>query len=142
MQKELFWAQKGKGAFLNGAPIRVTQAEQLKNCLVGFDMGYNEEQGQGILEVARLLWPHVHSIRLLGSGAIGLAYVACGRLGLYFHRYLFPWDVASGILLVQEAGGMVEAWDHQPITLTSRSVIASSPLLINKFHHILSGAAT
>ena len=138
VQKELFRAEKGKGAFLNDAPIHVSAAERLKDCLVSFDMGYSEQQGREMLEVAKLLWPEVHSIRLLGSGALGLAYLACGRMGLYFHRYLFPWDVASGILLVREAGGVVEAWGRQPIRLDSGSVVAASPVLTERFHDILS----
>lgn len=138
VQKEMFRAEEGKGAFLNDVPIHVSAAEKLKNCLVSFDMGYSEEQGQGMLEIAKQLWPEVHSIRLLGSGALGLAYAACGRVGLYFHRYLFPWDVASGILLVREAGGVVEAWGRQPIKLDSGSVVAASSALSEQFHEILS----
>ncbi|MBI4333846.1 MAG: inositol monophosphatase [Chloroflexi bacterium] len=134
VQRELFRAEKGKGAFLNDAPVHISGAAQLKDCLVGFDMGYNEEEGHRMLDVARSVWPRVHTIRLLGSGALGLAYVACGRLGLYFHRHLYPWDIASGILLVQEAGGVVEAWGGKPIRTGSGSVVAGPAGLLDEFH--------
>lgn len=137
LQKELFWAEKGKGAFVNRQPVHVSQAKRLKDCLVGFDMGYSQEHGSRLLEAAGTLWPRVHSVRLLGSGALGLAFAACGRLGAYFHQFLFPWDVAAGILLVQEAGGVVEAWGGKPISIHSGSVVATSPVLLQEFHEIM-----
>ncbi len=136
-QKELFWAEKGKGAFVNDRPIHVTEAGELTNCLASFDMGYSQEHGVSMLEVAKALWPRVHSMRLLGSGALGLAYVASGRLGVYYHQFLYPWDVAPGILLVREAGGVVEAWGGKPITIHSGSVVAASPVLLNEFHSVI-----
>lgn len=140
MLNELFWAEKGKGAFLNGKPIRVSGVEKLKDCLVSFDMGYNQDQGAKMIELAKTIWPSAHTLRLLGSGALGLAYVACGRLGVYFHRSLYPWDVAPGILLIQEAGGVVEAWGRQPITLSSGNIVASSPVLMEEFHSVIAGS--
>ncbi len=140
MLNELFWAEKGKGAFLNGRPIRVSAVEKLKDCLVSFDMGYNQDQGAKMIELAKTIWPRAHTLRLLGSGALGLAYVACGRLGVYFHRSLYPWDVAPGILLIQEAGGVVEAWGRQPITLSSGNIVASSPVLMEEFHSVIAGS--
>ncbi|HEX77402.1 MAG TPA: inositol monophosphatase [Dehalococcoidia bacterium] len=132
LQQELFHAQKGQGAFLNDVPITVSQRDRLEHSLIGFDMGYDRQRGFQYLELARRLWPGVHSLRLIGSASLGLAYVAAGRMDLYFHRCVYPWDIASGLLLVTEAGGIVSNWG-QPITLRSRSIIAGSPAIYRQF---------
>ena len=123
---ELFRAEKGQGAFLNDFPIAVSTRTSLGESLVGFDMGYDAEIGQEILGVASALWPRVVSVRVMGSAALGLAYVASGRLDLYFHLTLYPWDLASGILLVREAGGVVTELDGQPVGIQSKIVIATN----------------
>lgn len=123
---ELFRAEKGQGAFLNDSPIAVSTRTSLGESLVGFDMGYDAEIGQEILGVASALWPGVVSVRVMGSAALGLAYTACGRLDLYIHLALYPWDLASGILLVSEAGGVVTELDGQPVGIQSKSVIATN----------------
>ncbi|GAF83794.1 unnamed protein product, partial [marine sediment metagenome] len=123
---ELFRAEKGQGAFLNDSPIAVSTRTSLGESLVGFDMGYDAEIGQEILGVASALWPGVVSVRVMGSAALGLAYAASGRLDLYIHLALYPWDLASGILLVSEAGGVVTELDGQPVGIQSKSVIATN----------------
>ena len=123
---ELFRAEKGQGAFLNDSPIAVSTRTSLGESLVGFDMGYDAEIGQEILGVASALWPGVVSVRVMGSAALGLAYVASGRLDLYIHLSLYPWDLAGGILLVSEAGGVVTELDGQPVGIQSKSVIATN----------------
>lgn len=126
VREELFRAEKGQGAFLNDSPISVSSKTSLEESLIGFDMGYDAEIGQEILGVASALWPGVVSVRVMGSAALGLAYTACGRLDLYIHLSLYPWDLASGILLVSEAGGVVTELDGQPVGIHSKSIIATS----------------
>ena len=126
VRDELFRAEKGRGAFLNDLPISVSAKTSLQESLIGFDMGYDAEMGQEILGVASALWPGVVSVRVMGSAALGLAYTACGRLDLYIHLSLYPWDLASGILLVREAGGVITGLDGQPVSIQSKSVIATS----------------
>lgn len=65
-------------------------------------------------------------MRLMGSSSLGLAYVACGRVSLYFHRYLFPWDIASGLLLVREAGGEVVDWQGRRANFGDTELVASN----------------
>lgn len=137
--RELFYAERGKGTFLNDAPVHVSGAGKLTDCLVGYDMGYSDERGKEMLGTASSLWPGVHSMRVMGSAALGLAYVACGRFGLYFHKYLFPWDIAPGILLVREAGGIIENWEGGPVTLDGKTVVASSSVLMEEFRAKISG---
>ena len=126
VREELFRAEKGQGAFFNDSPISVSAKTSLRESLVGFDMGYDAGIGQEILGVASALWPGVVSVRVMGSAALALAYTACGRLDLYIHLNLSPWDLASGILLVGEAGGVVTELDGQPVSIHSRSVIATN----------------
>lgn len=132
MQRELFHAQKGQGAFLNDSPMSVSQRERMEHSLIGFDMGYNRERGFRYLELASRLWPGVHSLRLMGSAALGLAYVAAGRMDIYYHRSLYPWDIASGILLVREAGGIITDWG-QPVSFHSSGAVAGSPAIYPQF---------
>jgi myo-inositol-1(or 4)-monophosphatase len=99
--------------------------------VIGFDLGYSQERGREMLDVANRLWGQVHCARLLGSSALGLAYVACGRISLYYHRCLFPWDIASGLLLVREAGGKVTDWQGNPASFQNKEIIAAN----SKLHH-------
>lgn len=123
---ELFRAEKGNGAFLNDSPISVSTKTSLKESLIGFDMGYDADIGQEILGMASALWPEVVSVRVMGSAALALAYTACSRLDLYIHLYLYPWDLASGMLLIEEAGGMVTGLDGQRADIHSSTIIATN----------------
>ena len=132
-KRELFYAEKGRGAYLNNSLVQVTRINLLKDSLVGFDMGYHDEQGKKMLSIANKLWGQVHCIRMMGSSALGLAYVACGRMSLYFHRHIYPWDIASGLLLVREAGGMVVDWQGNKAKFHMKEIIASNELLCQQF---------
>jgi myo-inositol-1(or 4)-monophosphatase len=141
VREELFTAQWGQGACLNGKPIAVSSKLELAQALLGFDLGYVDEGAGLALDMVRALWPGMQSIRLMGSSALGLAYAAAGRVDLYFHHSLAPWDVASGLLLVREAGGLVVDRQGQPGGLHTPSVIASSSHLIQRFLQATDGLA-
>jgi fructose-1,6-bisphosphatase/inositol monophosphatase family enzyme len=132
---ELFHAEKGKGAYLNGSQIRVSTISALQESLIGLDLGYSHDRGKQMLDTVHRLWGQVHCVRLMGSSSLGLAYVACGRVSLYFHRYLFPWDIASGLLMVREAGGEVVDWQGRQAQLQDTELVASNPTLQRKFLH-------
>jgi fructose-1,6-bisphosphatase/inositol monophosphatase family enzyme len=111
---ETFWAEKGAGTFLSGGqaspegqPCHVSDKPSLQASVLGFDLGYDDKRGGQMLALLLELWPGMQSVRIPGSAALGLAYAACGRYDLFAHHYLFPWDVAAGILLVREAGGVI-----------------------------------
>ncbi|MEE8472836.1 MAG: inositol monophosphatase family protein [Dehalococcoidia bacterium] len=129
LRQELFRAEKGKGAFLNDAPMAVSPRTDLQRSALGCDLGYDAEKGAQTLDFVRSLWPGMHSLRIMGSGALGLAYVASGRLEIYLHRFLYPWDVAGGILLIREAGGLVTDWQGVPVTTDSGEVVCANPVL-------------
>jgi myo-inositol-1(or 4)-monophosphatase len=133
LRRELFKAEVGEGAFLNESPIQVSTISSLRESLIGLDLGYNHSLGKDMLETVSRLWGQVHCFRLLGSSSLGLAYVACGRISLYCHRYLFPWDIASGLLLVREAGGEVVDWQGKKANFSQTELIASNLELQHEF---------
>jgi myo-inositol-1(or 4)-monophosphatase len=133
VRDELFHTQKGQGAYLNDSSIQVSKEGSLQASPVGLDLGYSHERGMEMLQIVNKLWGEVHCLRLMGSSSLGLAYVACGRVNLYFHRYLFPWDIASGILLVREAGGEVIDWQGEPANFRDIELIASNNRLVQEF---------
>lgn len=132
-REETFTAEAGKGARLNGEPISVSSKETLEECLMGCDLGYVDEKGSWALKLLGNLWPRMQGLRIMGSSALSLAYAACGRLDLYFHHHLYPWDIASGLILVKEAGGLVLDRHGEPASLAKESLVASSPLLVRRF---------
>jgi len=123
LRDELFHATNGDGAWLNGKRIRVTTEERMANSFVGSDVGYDTAEGKRMLETLGMLWPRTHGVRIMGSAVLGLAYVACGRMSLYIHRNLYPWDLAAGTLLVREAGGVVTDWRGNDIVQLMGSLL-------------------
>lgn len=112
--KELFCAEKGKGASLNGQSIHVSD-KTLEKALIGFGTSpYNAELAERSMKAALGFLQRAADIRSIGSAALGLAYVAAGRQEVYFELFLRPWDYAAGSLLIQEAGGCFE----QPVRST------------------------
>jgi myo-inositol-1(or 4)-monophosphatase len=96
-------------------------------------MGYNPENGRKYIEIYTGLWPNVVATRLMGSAALGIAYTACGRLDLYFHVSLYPWDIAGGILLVREAGGVALQLDGKPTTYHNKDIVVSNKKVAGEF---------
>jgi len=123
---EFFFAEKGKGAFLNDEPISVSTKDNVSNsCLVtGFPYSYNE--GQGLLETFASFIKKGVPVRRLGSAAIDLCWVACGRFDGYYEFFLNPWDSAAGFLIVQEAGGMVTDFKGNQFTPYNEQIIATN----------------
>ncbi len=133
---ELFTAEKGKGAFLNGKKISVSSNDTLINSLLVTGFPYNiKENPENVVEHFVNFLPVAQAVRRLGSAALDLAYVACGRFDGYWEVFLHPWDKAAGILLVKEAGGMVTNFSndgnniiYNPNTLATNGLIHSQML--------------
>lgn len=109
---EVYHAVRGGGAFLNGEPIAVSGVSEPSATLLA--TGFPFKNGKGATEpyfrlVAEMV-ANTHGIRRAGAAALDLAYVACGRLDGYFEIGLSPWDLAAGVLLVEEAGGQISGW--------------------------------
>jgi myo-inositol-1(or 4)-monophosphatase len=130
MLDEMFVAEKGGGAYLNGHNLSVSKTAILSHSLLatGFPYDIRENKNNNInyfTEMAR----KVQAIRRAGSAALDLAYVAAGRFDGFWELKLMPWDTAAGCLLVQEAGGLITDLAGLPFHLHSPHVIASNRLL-------------
>jgi myo-inositol-1(or 4)-monophosphatase len=126
---EEFFAEKGAGLTLNGEPARASAAGRLGDCVLGVDLGYDDARAARLLELVAEVWP-VQSVRVMGSAALGLAYAACGRYDLFMHNFLYPWDVAAGIVLVAEGGGAIVDRDGGAVSIDSESVVAGAPAAV------------
>ena len=121
---ECFSAERGRGAFANGQPIHASDRATVEQSVLGVDIGYDNDRGRGTLEIVNKLFPQMQALRIQGSAALGLAYASCGRYDLFIHRYLLPWDIAAGILLVEEAGGKITDEAGHPVDVTSQTAVA------------------
>ena len=133
LRKELFHASKDGGAFLNEKPIRVSQQETIAGSVLSTDMGYDEEMARRALLLLADIWPGMQTIRIMGSAALGLAWAACGRVDMYFHHALAPWDVMCGLLLVREAGGVATTGSGGFADFRTPSVIATNAKIHAEF---------
>ncbi|PSN20804.1 inositol monophosphatase [filamentous cyanobacterium CCP5] len=125
--KQLFRGAKGLGASLNRQPIQVSSAAQLRDSLLvtGFAYDRRDRLDNNYAEFCH--FTHLtQGVRRGGSAAIDLAYVACGRLDGYWERGLSPWDLAAGVILVEEAGGQVSAYDGSPFDISSGRILATN----------------
>lgn len=137
-RKELFTAQRGRGARLNGRPIRVSRHPSLRESLLATGFPFRAKERLEIyLESFRRVFLETGSIRRAGSAALDLAYVACGRLDGFWELFLSSWDVAAGALLIQEAGGKVSDFFGAPSYLASGHVLAGNPAIHSRLVEIL-----
>ena len=121
--QEMFWAEKGKGAFLNDARIRVSGRRELADCLIGTGLPFIGRPGHGqTIKEVHAVGQRVAGIRRLGSAALDLAWVAAGRYDAFWEHNLKPWDVAAGLLMVTEAGGVVSSIDENHDVRSGASV--------------------
>ena len=135
---ELFTAVRGGGAFLNGEPIRVSTAATLIDSLLvtGFPYSVQEKLDEMIGLFGRFL-SKARAVRRLGSAALDMCYVAAGRLDGFWEEGLNAWDIAGGVLIVQEAGGRITSLDGGPFVLRSGRIIASNGLLHDQIHGVI-----
>lgn len=139
MTDELFWAESGNGAFLNDTPIRVSAKTRLDDAFLATGFPYNvKENPLHCIETFNRLTLRGIPIRRFGSAAIDLAYVAAGRFDGYWEVSLQPWDLAAGLLLVQEAGGIVTRYDGSVCKcLEAGPVLAANHHIHNQLKEML-----
>lgn len=124
---ELFWAERGKGARLNGKKIKVSNAKHLGESLLATGFPYDRrEKTKYYLKFVEEFMLRTHGLRRLGSSALDLCYVACGRFDGYWEFNLQPWDQAAGVLIVQEAGGQLSNFLGKPMSIYERQTLASN----------------
>lgn len=136
---EMFYAQKGKGAFCNGKPIH-TSSEKLDNSLIVFGTSpYNEELQKQTWQLAEQSLKIGLDVRRFGSAVLDFANVACGRFGVYWELKLRPWDYSAGVLIVEEAGGIVKTINNTPLDnfFESSSIVALANRDCDEFFKIV-----
>ena len=126
-RRELFTAEHGEGAYLNGRALRVSQTETLIDALLvtGFPYTVHEQSGE-LVELFGYFLGRARAVRRLGSAALDLCYVAAGRFEAFWEQHLKAWDVAAGALIVEEAGGRVTGMDNGRFDAAAAHLIASN----------------
>jgi myo-inositol-1(or 4)-monophosphatase len=135
---EMFTAEKGKGAYLNGKRISVSKRTSLKESLLvtGFPYNVAENPNNAIEHFVHFLMD-AQAVRRMGSAAIDLAYVAAGRYEGFWEVALNPWDMAAGALLVEEAGGKVTRFSGEPFNIYQQEVLASNGIVHEHMMEVL-----
>lgn len=135
---ECFYAWKDGGAYLNEHQISVSRVDKLDNALVGLDLPYNYKSYKPVINhLLDQLYGKVSSLRLNGSAAMSLCYVAAGRFDMWAEAYIKPWDFMAGALIVQEAGGMVTNFSGDSHFFNNHHIIASNVFLHNEMITLL-----
>lgn len=135
---ECFYAWKDGGAWLNDQRIEVNQYNTLATSLIATGFPYQTtEVTDKLYDVLKFVVSNTRGIRRLGSAALDLAYVACGRFDTFYEATLNPWDIAAGVLIVEEAGGVVTDFKGGQEFMKTGEVIAGSPLIHLYFLNII-----
>lgn len=132
---ELYTAAHGRGAFLNGEPIRVSGADRMEQTIIGFGLPYNRDRAATMFRAAEKVFATCQDMKRKGAAALDLCYVAAGRLDGYFEVDLNVWDFAAGSVILEEAGGQVSDWLGRPVGPRTRKadVLSSN----GKIHSLL-----
>jgi len=138
IKRECFWAGTGIGAFLNGRSIRVSSVRSLNEALLGTGFTYHiYEHMDRTLQILRGFLYTAMGVRRAGAAALDLCYVAAGRLDGFWEEHLSPWDVAAGILILQEAGGRWTDFALQPTSIYDGELLASNGLIHDQMGEVI-----
>ena len=129
MRDEVFAAERGQGATLNGRRMRVSEVDDLNRAMLCTGFPYNVRERPDFARDFTNFTMSAQAVRRDGSAAIDLAYVACGRFDGFWEDGLNPWDIAAGILLIQEAGGRVTDFRDAPLDIYTPKVLASNGMI-------------
>ena len=142
IKDELFTAEKGEGAWVNGRRMRVSGRHEMIEMVFATSVpfGGRSDLPETLQDFARIM-PQCAGVRGLGAVALDLAYLAAGRYDGFWERRMHPWDMAAGILLVKESGGIIEAMDPSVSPLVSGDVVASNEPIFNRFAKIVRNEA-
>ncbi len=135
---ELYTAERGKGAFLNGVPIHVSRTTRLIESLIvtGFPYDIRKNPDHAVERFGNFLM-EAQAVRRLGSAALDLCYVAAGRFDGFWEVKLNPWDMAAGVLLVQEAGGKFTDFAGRPSNIYTKNMLTSNGVIHDEMLRVL-----
>ena len=136
LRDEMFVAERGRGAWLNGRRIHVSKTATLQESLTATGFPSQKRHESPNVHFYQEMTLRSHGVRRAGSAGLDLAYVACGRLDGYWEFKLNPWDTSAGYLLVEEAGGTMTHFDGEKFTLDSREVLATNGLIQTETLHL------
>jgi myo-inositol-1(or 4)-monophosphatase len=137
IREELFFAEKGRGAYLNGKKIHVSKVKKLIDSFLATGFSYGIKRKDRNISYFRKLLTRTQAIRRAGSAALDLCYVACGRFDGFWEMDLHPWDSAAGMLIVEEAGGKVTRFDSSPYSPYDKNILATNGHIHNKMSSFL-----
>ena len=145
-RRELFTAERGEGAFLNGVRLHVSAADRLIDSLLVTGFSYDvHKQTRDLVDLFGAFLGRARAVRRLGSAALDLCYVAAGRFDAFWEQHLKPWDVAAGALIASEAGGRVTGMDGSPFDPAAAHLVASNgaihDAMLDVIRSFLSGRA-
>ncbi len=129
MREETFVAERGSGATLNGRPLKVSDKDQLIRSMVATGFPYDRTTMPAALDLFSRFAVLTQGMRRLGSAALDVCYVAAGRLDGYYERGVRPWDIATGVLILREAGGTVTNFRGGGLDLDGLEIVASNTAL-------------
>lgn len=139
MRDEMFSAIAGRGAFMNGIPLRVSEQERVEGAMVGVGFSSRPERALRTHATLASLIPNVRALRTFGSACLDLAYVAAGRFDAAWYLSLSPWDVQAAVLLIIEAGGRASGLDGATLDDPETGIVASNGRLHDEMIAIIDG---
>jgi len=138
IMNEMYYAEKGNGAFLNNSRMRVSNKKRLENALLvtGGPKQASKLKDKIFSEYVKVS-RKVSSVRKFGSASLDIAYVACGRFDAYWQREINYWDIAAGIIIIKEAGGFVEYFEESSKHPLKKNILASNSNIHEKFKELI-----
>jgi len=136
IRKDLFYAKKGEGAFLNGKRIKVSSPKSLRDALLVTGWPYNKDKRHNAVEDVKSVL-NITEVRILGSAALELCYIATGILDGYWEYSLSPWDLAAGVLIAKEAGAIISTPSGEEFDLFKGDILAIAPSLYQEFIELI-----
>lgn len=140
MRNEMFAAERGQGATLNERPVRVSAVDELNQAMLCTGFPYNVRERPDFARDFSNFTMRAQAVRRDGSAALDLAYVACGRFDGFWEDGLNPWDLAAGVLLIEEAGGRVSDFQGAPLDIYSPRILASNGLVHQSMMAVIHGS--
>jgi myo-inositol-1(or 4)-monophosphatase len=138
-RNDMFYASKGRGAFLNDKRLRVSKRARMAEALIGTGFPFRKgDSFKRYMQMLEVVMPSCAGLRRPGSAALDLCYVAAGHYEGFFETGLSPWDVAAGSLMVTEAGGLIGNFTGEPDFMYQREVVAGNPKIYGQMVQMLS----